>query len=145
MPERVRAAFEKFDTNRSGYLDYRELRNALRHHGMDVSEESATAVLRRYDERPDGRLDVGEFAKVVQDIESAAGRGRKGPTAATGPFVPAGRGKARLEPLKLGTVVPYVAELESPGGGRWDDDHASHAAANDMAGIRRESAVNIYM
>ena len=29
IPRHVRAAFDAFDTNRSGYLDYRELRHAL--------------------------------------------------------------------------------------------------------------------
>ena len=70
MPERVRAAFERFDTNRSGYLDYSELRNALRHYGLDVSEQGAADYLRRYDERPDGKLDLAEFAKLVRDLEN---------------------------------------------------------------------------
>ena len=39
--------FERFDANGSGYLDYRELRNALRHYGIDVSERSAAALLRQ--------------------------------------------------------------------------------------------------
>ena len=30
VPRHVRAAFDAFDTNHSGYLDYRELRHALR-------------------------------------------------------------------------------------------------------------------
>ena len=73
VPEHVRAAFERFDANRSGYLDYRELRDALRLKkelaGVDVSDVSAAAVLRRYDERPDGKLDLAEFARLVQDLE----------------------------------------------------------------------------
>ena len=45
MPERVRAAFDRFDANRSGYLDYRELQSALAHYGLDVSEQAHSSDL----------------------------------------------------------------------------------------------------
>ena len=60
VPKRVRAAFEAFDVNRSGYLDYRELRNALNYCGFDVSDVEAQGVLRAYDDHPDGKLDLIE-------------------------------------------------------------------------------------
>ena len=93
VPERVRAVFEQFDGDGSGYIDYKELRNALRHYGVDVMDGGAAAVLDQYDDRsnaavnstslllktaadsrPDRKLDLGEFTKLVQDIESSAAR-----------------------------------------------------------------------
>ena len=94
VPARVRAAFEYFDRNRSGFLDYRELRSALRYMGfVDTTLGEAAAVLRRYDDHPDGRLDLMEFDRLVGDIRRmmqnaqpspggrlvlASGGGRKG-------------------------------------------------------------------
>ena len=67
----VRSAFDHFDKNRSGYLDYRELRNALRRMGFDVSTRTAIDVLRAYDDHPDGKLDVHEFDNLVRDLNGA--------------------------------------------------------------------------
>ena len=44
VPQRVRETFHHFDENRSGFLDYRELRDALRHYGYAASEAEAAAV-----------------------------------------------------------------------------------------------------
>ena len=70
MPARVKEAFYRFDTNGDGYIDRRELRGALRHYGLDANAAGAGRVLAAYDKRPDGRLDAGEFAKLVRDLES---------------------------------------------------------------------------
>ena len=68
-PARVRRTFEAFDYNRNGYLDYRELRDALRYHGIDVTNREAARVLMAYDDRPDRQLDLVEFSQLVQDLE----------------------------------------------------------------------------
>ena len=60
VPARVSAAFAYFDRNGSGFLDYRELRNALRHYGVDVSSAGAMSVVAAYDDRPDGKHDDGD-------------------------------------------------------------------------------------
>ena len=70
---KVRAAFEHFDSNRSGDLDFREVRNALLHYGINVSEETVAALLPEYDDRADGTLDLGEFEKLVTELESPHG------------------------------------------------------------------------
>ena len=70
IPQRVRRAFSAFDANRSGYLDVRELRNALRHYGIDASARGAARVLASYDRHPDGRLDLAEFAQLVSDLDA---------------------------------------------------------------------------
>ena len=68
----VRAAFERYDRNRSGFLDYRELRNALTYMGLDVSTAATVDLLRAYDDYPDGKLDVHEFETLVLDLKSAS-------------------------------------------------------------------------
>jgi hypothetical protein len=44
VPQRVRETFDQFDANGSGFLDYHELRDALRHYGFAASEADAAAV-----------------------------------------------------------------------------------------------------
>jgi len=61
-------AFRTFDLNRSGYLEYDELRAALSHYGIDVSSQAARGVLLHYDSSHDGRLDMEEFSSVIRDI-----------------------------------------------------------------------------
>ena len=56
--------------NRSGFLDYRELRPALKLYGMDVTTPQAKAILAAYDDTPDGKLDLKEFGELVKDIAS---------------------------------------------------------------------------
>lgn len=72
VPARVKRAFQAFDADHSGYLDYKELANALRFYGVDVSHHGAAGVLAAYDDRPDGRLDLVEFSQLVRDAESGA-------------------------------------------------------------------------
>ena len=63
----MRAAFEHFDANRSGDLDYRELRSALSAVGVELSAAETIEVLRKYDERPNLRLDLLEFNHLISD------------------------------------------------------------------------------
>ena len=64
----VRAAFARFDANRSGRLDHSELRAALRAFGLDVDSGQATAILQQYDEDGNGLLDVDEFGTLVRRL-----------------------------------------------------------------------------
>ena len=75
----VRAAFARFDRNRSGFLDYRELRNALTHMGLDLSTSTAVELVRAYDDYPDGKLDIFEFSNLVRDLGAVPPR-RRGAT-----------------------------------------------------------------
>ena len=77
VPADTRAAFEVYDRNASGALNVRELRDALAHMGLDGRD--APEVLRRYDEYPDGRLDLREFETLVDDLRAASKRRSKVP------------------------------------------------------------------
>jgi hypothetical protein len=70
IPSHVRAAFDAFDVDRSGFIEHRELRNALRFLGFDVNDALASSILAAYDTRIlDGRLELAEFARLVLDAE----------------------------------------------------------------------------
>ena len=64
----VRATFMRFDRNRSGRLDYRELRNALRALGLDVTTNESARVLARYDADGSGLMEIDEFERLVRRL-----------------------------------------------------------------------------
>lgn len=70
VPEGVAAAFLKYDTNKNGSLDYRELRNGLRFLAVDVSHPRAAELMARYDDTPDGKMELLEFAQLVRDLNT---------------------------------------------------------------------------
>lgn len=88
IPPRVLSTFNYFDQNRSGHLDVRELRAALGHYGIALDGAQVAELMMRYDDRPDGRLDVSEFATLIRNVEAGAVR-----SAPPGP-----RGHARQRP-----------------------------------------------
>ena len=56
-------------SNESGFLDYAELRDALRHYGFPVSAVEAADIVLRYDDHPNGKLGLGEFSALIDDLE----------------------------------------------------------------------------
>ena len=69
IPRHVRTTFDAFDVNQNGYLEHRELRNALEYLGFNMSNFGAASILAAYDDHPDGKLDLVEFARLVADAE----------------------------------------------------------------------------
>ena len=67
----LRRIFERFDANRSGKLDYRELRNALQAMGLDVSEQKAAQLLQDYDRDGNGLMEINEFVQMVGSLRAA--------------------------------------------------------------------------
>jgi len=74
----VRSCFTRFDANRSGKMDHRELREALRALGVATSGREATAILQRYDDDGNGLLDVDEFGNLVRQFSRGGGGGGGG-------------------------------------------------------------------
>ena len=66
----IRQVVERFDRNRSGRLDYRELRSALRALGIDAPTNQAARVLATYD--ADGS---GSDARCAAGLHAAMGGG----------------------------------------------------------------------
>ena len=65
VPDRVHETFAYFDSTRSGYLEYKYLRSALLHYGLEAKVEVTD---------PDGQLDLHEFAELVRDLEERISR-----------------------------------------------------------------------
>eukprot|EP00900_Chrysochromulina_parva_P014465 jgi/Chrpa1/23019/Chrysochromulina_OHIO_Genome00025065-RA len=68
---KVKKTFARFDVNHSGYLEIQELRKALEHHGLNLSTAEAGRILSVYDDKPNGKLDLSEFAQVIHDLSAA--------------------------------------------------------------------------
>ena len=64
----IKAVFDRFDVNRSGRLDYRELRTCLRALGLDVTSREAAEVLLAYDADANGLMELLEFARLVHEL-----------------------------------------------------------------------------
>jgi hypothetical protein len=56
VPPEVREVFDYFNMNRSGFLDYTELVEALRFYGYDASIDESVGLLQQYDDDADGLL-----------------------------------------------------------------------------------------
>ena len=68
VDSRIRSTFDRFDANRSGRLDYRELRNCLNAMGIDVTSRDAAGVIARYDANSSGLMELDEFARLVYQL-----------------------------------------------------------------------------
>lgn len=68
----IKDTFTNYDKDGSGELDSQELRHAMRHYGLDLSGSKVRQALKRYDDNPDGKLDLAEFEKLIQDIDAGA-------------------------------------------------------------------------
>ena len=64
--------FKKYDRNRDGTLDKRELRNALSELNLDVSSDEATAALRKFDADGSGSLGMSEFMRLASMLAPIA-------------------------------------------------------------------------
>ena len=72
MPARVAQTFDRYDVRRSGYLAASELTRALRDCGVALPADADVGrrIVAAYDDHPNGRLDLYEFARLVADVES---------------------------------------------------------------------------
>ena len=65
------------DVRRIGVGDAATVVAALEHHGLNLSTAEAGRIMSSYDDKPNGKLDLSEFAQVIQDL-SAADEARRG-------------------------------------------------------------------
>ena len=68
IDEAIKNTFDRYDTNRSGRLDYRELRNCLNALGIDVTSRDAAGAIARYDANSSGLMELDEFARLVYQL-----------------------------------------------------------------------------
>ena len=113
----VRAAFELGDANGSGYLDYVQLQRALRDFGYDASIDESIDLLRQYDDRFEGRLDLPSFAALVDDLVLASHGGWRlgGALSSDGALpLPPARYIPRFFPAAAVPQRPYVPAVPTP-------------------------------
>ena len=75
--EDVCDVFAQYDRNRNGYLEVRELRNALAALGFEADRAAGTttgSILRHFDADANGRLDLYEFNELVWELQRAVDR-----------------------------------------------------------------------
>ena len=71
----ITAAFKAFDADNSGKLDAKELRKALKLYGITTTPLVTRKILKTYDAKPDGGLDINEFGTLVTDLERSHKQG----------------------------------------------------------------------
>jgi Ca2+-binding EF-hand superfamily protein len=121
---KVKQTFARFDANDSGYLEIQELRKALEHHGLNLSTAEAGRIMSVYDDKPNGKLDLSEFAQVIHDL-SAADEAPAAP-------VPK-KTKAHMRVGRHGVNVRKTAPKDQADKGEADKAEAPRLAANSAA------------
>lgn len=59
--QEVKEAFDLFDTEKTGSIDYHELKVTLRALGFDVKKTEVLKLMREYDREESGRIEYGDF------------------------------------------------------------------------------------
>ncbi|KAJ3072601.1 Calcium-binding component of the spindle pole body (SPB) half-bridge [Podochytrium sp. JEL0797] len=63
----IKEAFDLFDTDKDGCLDYHELKVAMRALGFDVKKADVLKILREFDKDGQGLIEFADFAKVMTE------------------------------------------------------------------------------
>ncbi|AJT65009.1 EF-hand domain-containing protein [Streptomyces chattanoogensis] len=66
MSDDKRAAFDKIDTDRDGYITADEFKASLQTGSGKVSDDNAKMIVRMADENGDKKIDYDEYAKFVR-------------------------------------------------------------------------------
>lgn len=62
--QEVKEAFELFDTDKDGSIDYHELKVAMRALGFDLKKAEVLKIIRDQDKHGSGKMDFDEFLKL---------------------------------------------------------------------------------
>jgi centrin-3 len=64
--QEIKEAFELFDTDKDGCVDYHELKVAMRALGFDLKKAEVLKLLRDHDKDNSGLMDFQDFAKISE-------------------------------------------------------------------------------
>ncbi|KAJ6562985.1 Ca2+-binding EF-hand protein [Mycena sp. CBHHK59/15] len=65
--QEIKEAFELFDTDKDGAVDYHELKVAMRALGFDVKKAEVLKILRDHDKSGNNLMDFEDFAKIMSE------------------------------------------------------------------------------
>ena len=65
--QEIKDAFELFDADKDSYIDYHELKVAMRALGFEVKKQDVLKVLREYEREGNGRISFEDFYEVMSD------------------------------------------------------------------------------
>ena len=148
--EGLRAAFDKFDSNKSGKLDHKELRKALGAVKLEMDSEGAKGLVAKYDEDQSGMMEFDEFKKLAMALSAvnvkiddpkaveAALANRKEKTKKSAPPVSASSSTPMLasklsgEDETLG-AKPMSAPTAAPAPDEEDDEYEYYAEGDESA------------
>ena len=69
--QEIKEAFELFDTDKDGCVDYHELKVAMRALGFDMKKAEVLKILRDHDKTGHGLMDFEDFAKISECAKDA--------------------------------------------------------------------------
>jgi len=65
--QEIREAFDLFDTDKSGSIDYHELKVAIRALGFDVKKEEVQRIMAEVDHEGSGQIEFPEFLSIMTE------------------------------------------------------------------------------
>ncbi|KAG8991208.1 Calcium-binding component of the spindle pole body (SPB) half-bridge [Tulasnella sp. 427] len=65
--QEIKEAFELFDTDKDGALDYHELKVAMRALGFDLKKAEVLKILKDHDKTGGGLIEFDDFAKIMSE------------------------------------------------------------------------------
>lgn len=63
--QEIKEAFDLFDTDKSGSIDYHELKVAMRALGFDVKKQELANIIKEYDRAETGQIEYADFAELM--------------------------------------------------------------------------------
>ena len=68
--EEIKNEFKTIDTDHSGYIDLKELNRGLKRYGIKMSIIDTEALINKYDNNPDKKIELKEFVQLKRDIDN---------------------------------------------------------------------------
>merc|ERR1719253_1628196 len=63
--QEIKEAFDTFDSERTGRMEYYELKVAIRAMGFDIKKQEAQDLMARYDREDTGYINYGSFEEIM--------------------------------------------------------------------------------
>jgi len=63
--QEIKEAFDLFDTDKTGSIDYHELKVAMRALGFNVQKQEVVKIMKDYDRNNTGKISFADFAEIM--------------------------------------------------------------------------------